>query len=342
MYTVYIYIWIIFLQIRQLMDANKKIFSTVDKYVKKHGLFRPGDHIIIGFSGGPDSVFLLHYLASIRRERNLTVIAAHFDHEWRENSAQDKEFCKDAAYEMGIEIVCQKASEMETIRWDGSKEAQGRAMRRAFFEDLYKRYDADFVALAHHGDDQLENFFIRVIRGTDLSGLVGMRPCAGIYIRPLLCLSKQEVIEYLHENKILYLSDSSNDSDEFLRNRIRKTVIPALQDCDDRFKANCANLIERLSLADSCIDVMTEVEYNDLKNGAHGGIHVPKFLVLDEHLKGRILIRWFCQENIPFSPTQHFFEEITRFLNNKKSKQHQVTPSWSIAKKGQYAVIQKN
>jgi tRNA(Ile)-lysidine synthase len=324
------------------MDSDKKIFSTVDKYTQKHGLFGLGVRIIVGFSGGPDSVFLLHYLVSLRQEYDLTIIAAHFDHEWRENSDQDRLFCLEYAQKMGVDFISQKASGMEKIRWDGSKEAQGRALRRAFFEDLYKRYDADFVALAHHSDDQLENFFIRVIRGTDLSGLVGMRPRAGIYIRPLLCLSKQEIIEYLHENKILYLSDSSNDSDKFLRNRIRKTVIPALQDCDDRFKTNCANLIERLSLADSCIDIMMVAIYEDLNRGPYGGIHVPKFLRLHEHLRCRILIHWFCQEKVSFSPAQQFFEEVVRFLNNKKSKQHQVTPLWSIAKKGLYAVIQKN
>ncbi len=170
----------------------KDLLSTIQAYNEKKGLIHDGARIIIGLSGGPDSVFLLHALAQLRTTRKLFLVAAHLDHEWRTESAQDMQFCKTLAESYAIPFVAKKISQLSlSYKSNGSKEEYGRKARRFFFESLAQEYNADAIALAHHADDQQETFFIRLMRGATVSGLYGMKPKDGLYIRPLLSIKKK-------------------------------------------------------------------------------------------------------------------------------------------------------
>jgi len=171
------------------------MLSKIITHINTHQLIPPGSKLVVGFSGGPDSVFLLHLLASIRTSHNITLIAAHLDHQWRSNSHEDVVFCKTMAEQLNITFISSTINALQKdFNANGSTEAQGRAARRHFFETVLKEQNAQGIALAHHLQDQEETFFIRLIRGSSLSGLTGMLSRDGAYIRPLLEINKSEIL----------------------------------------------------------------------------------------------------------------------------------------------------
>lgn len=313
------------------VECIKKIHQFINKY----NLLPEKSSIIIGLSGGPDSVFLLHLLRNLSKEKKLTLIAAHLDHQWRADSANDVRFCHDICSDLGITFIYTTAAELPDSLQHGSKEEIGRRMRRYFLQQVRENNDADFIALGHHLQDQEETFFIRLIRGTTLAGLTGMKPHDGVYIRPLLETNKQDILDYLATHKIAYLTDPSNISESFLRNRIRLNVLPALQECDERFNANFIRTIKHLQQAESYLQYHTTALFQtiaQLKNNTWY-VDTKKLQVYPIYMQNRLILHWIIMEQVPFVPTERFLDEIKRFLFKPEGKKHQIHKNWSINKK---------
>jgi len=320
------------------------LFSKIHAAISRDQLIKPGDTLIIGLSGGPDSVFLLHFLASIQEQMNLKLIAAHLDHGWRADSAKDVQFCQGVADALGVEFTAQKLSNLSTsLKFNGSLEDLGRQARRHFLQVTMNQYQAQAIALGHHLQDQQETFFIRLMRGTSLSGLVGMRPRHGNFIRPLLSVSKDEILAYLQEHQIPYLNDPTNDADTFLRNRIRQQVLPALKACDARFEKSFLATMERLHALESHLEHETTqlLERLTLCKFDKKGLDLKQMTLLPPIMQERLLIAWFCQEQIPFPPREQFLQEIMKFLHNPRGGSHAVHHAWSIGKKQNLIWIEK-
>lgn len=297
--------------------------------------------IIVGLSGGPDSVFLLDQLAALKNAGVIKeLIAAHLDHEWRSNSGKDALFCEQIAQKYAVPFESKKLSELDkTFR--GSKEEVGRKARRYFFEQLLKQYKADAIALGHHAQDQQETFFIRLIRGTSLAGLTGMKEKNGPYIRPLLHHTKQEIIDYLDTHKIAYLIDPSNASPEFLRNRIRNELLPALRAVDSRFDAHLLQTMDRLQQTENYLEQHTHDLFTAMttKHNTERIIDLHAFFKLPMVMQYRILMHWLKKEQVPFVPTESFLNEIIRFLKQPQSKTHAIHEQWGIKKEKRSAAI---
>lgn len=295
--------------------------------------------VILGFSGGPDSVFLLHVLALLQDDGLLKVIAAHLDHEWRVNSGADVEFCKQLCSKLNIEFLSAKASQLEAkIKFNGSCEEVGRAMRRCLFENVLTANGAHFIMLAHHAQDQQETFFMRLMRGTTLSGLRCMDYINGKYIRPLLEIDKDEIVKYLDQNQIKYLIDETNQSDKYLRNRIRKYVIPAAKKCDLRFNSKFQSSLSHLKQEDDFLKILAKQKFDeiftvDLKPNLLVG-DLNKFLGIEIVLQRRIVLEWLIKEGIKFQPSLKYIDEILRFLNSLRGGAHKIGCETSIVKKG--------
>lgn len=319
------------------------MINRIRDYILKNKLIEENSKVILGLSGGPDSTFLLHILRDLQKDFGFTLIAAHLDHEWRTNSSADVQFCKQICQDLNIAFFSSKISELNIeTKFNGSKEEVGRIMRRFFLEKIAKENNANKIALAHHLQDQEETFLIRLIRGTTLSGLVSMKSIDGKYIRPLLEINKNEIINFLDEKSIRYLIDPSNESFLFLRNRIRIKVLPALKECDKRFDGNFLRTLNKLKEAEDYLQETTEKKYKEILTNNLNEIDITKFLELDNFLKHRILFFWLYRSEVKFELTEKFLHEILRFLGKPGSATHEIHHDWIIEKKkGKGKIIKK-
>jgi len=327
-----------------MTHKKNSLIQNVDAFCQKYNLLPPDSSIIIGLSGGPDSMFLLNYLARQQKIKNLKVIAAHLDHQWRKNSADDVTFCAEQAKSHGIAFISATALELGFKKtYHGSQEEYGRIMRRSFFEMVKQQENANLIALAHHEDDQVETFFIRLIRGTTISGLCSMRPQQGSYIHPLLDISKENIIEYLQTHDIPYLIDPSNESSDFLRNRIRHQVIPVLESIDTRFTKNTLRTIESLQETDDFLTDITKktIEQISFIENNTLFLKIKELKILNSYLQKRVLFSWLCMQHIPVRPSAAWLKEILRFLFQQHGGTHQIHPEWSISKNKGIASIRK-
>lgn len=310
------------------------MFAEIENYSKMHDLIPSGSCIIIGLSGGPDSIFLLYFLHSLQARYNLTLIAAHLDHQWRTNSHEDVTFCHNVATKLGIPFNSTTIKKLNVpFTNKGSLEEFGRKARRYYFNKLVSEHNADAVALGHHANDQQETFFIRLVRGTTLSGLIGMKPQDGVYIRPLLNTYKQDILSYLHQHTIEYLIDPSNESESFLRNRIRARVIPELRSCDDRFDNNFLRTLESLNTAEEELHNYTNTLFISLANQEKNSLDYTRLVNYSDYMQKRVIIQWLISNNVTFTLTEKFLNEIMRFIHKGGiNKRHEVGQEWGITK----------
>ena len=298
-----------------------------------------GSVVIVGLSGGPDSIFLLRLLAATQHEKQLIIIAVHLDHQWRTESAHDAQFCQRLCKDLNITLIEGQASNITLNRpTSGSQEDLGRQLRRHFFEKVAQEHNAQYIALGHHADDQTETFLIRIIRGATLAGLTGIKKQNGLYWRPLLKLSKLEILEWLDQNNIEYLTDPTNASSDFLRNRIRSTVIPALKDSDSRFDANFARTLEHLQETEQFLVEMTQNYFNAVVD--HNlSLDIHKLKNLPPFLQKRIIVDWLYKNKVQVSVSDKLIKEVIRFFNHERGGLHQVHTTCGMEKKQNKANI---
>lgn len=186
-------------------------------------LCSPGDRVICALSGGADSVALLHGLLAVRDQLSITVSAAHFNHCLRgEESDRDEVFVRELCAQWGVELAVGRG-DPKALSGKSPEEA-ARELRYGFLLS-----QPGLIATAHHADDQAETVLLNLLRGTGLRGLCGIQPKQGRVIRPLLEVSREEIMAYVQANGLTYCTDRTNLEDDALRNRLRHHVIPLLQ-----------------------------------------------------------------------------------------------------------------
>ncbi len=221
---------------KQEARGRQRLLQDVDRFIEKHDLLGKRDTVVVGVSGGPDSIALLHYLTNALSDYQLSVIAAHMNHELRgEESLEDLAFVERYCKQEGITF---EASSEDVGRYKEvhqlSTQVAARECRYHFFEQVMERYHANALALAHHGDDQIETMLMRQVHGSTGAGLAGMpvkRPFStGMIIRPFLGITKEQVLDYCDTHSLSYRIDPSNSSDRYVRNRFRHHVLPFLKE----------------------------------------------------------------------------------------------------------------
>jgi tRNA(Ile)-lysidine synthase len=211
------------------------------------GAVKAGDTLILAVSGGADSMALLHAFSQARRTLGFRLIIAHFDHNLRASSGKDLLFVERAALGLGLECVTQV--NRRAVPEKGSVEAFARECRYDFLFRTARRFKASAVVTAHTKDDLAETVLMRVLRGTGLLGLRSILPCrvmGGIkLVRPLLIFSRQEVEDFLKSIKARFITDPTNASLDFTRNKIRRQLIPCMErEYQAGVKDNLARLAE--------------------------------------------------------------------------------------------------
>lgn len=199
---------------------------------KTHQLIKSGDRIVVGVSGGVDSIVLLHLLLDLRYQFGLNLIVAHYNHQLRRTADRDQRFVEKLAHRHHLPFYTDTSQTLKAAK-QGSIEELARKERLRFFEKLVVDYKAHGVALAHHKDDLAETVLMRIIRGTGLQGLRAIQPKTDfgriMLIRPLLRLSKSDILAYAKHHDLDYKEDPTNQQRKYLRNRVRNELLPLLQ-----------------------------------------------------------------------------------------------------------------
>ena len=197
-------------------------------------MFPRGAGVLVAFSGGPDSMALLHIMQALARRGELVVSGvAHLNHQLRGVEADlDEQFCRDIAAEQGLPIDVGRADIAAIARSSGrSVEDTARAVRYEFLGQALDRLGAEVIAVGHSLDDQAETFLLRLLRGAGTRGLGGIRPRAGKVVRPLLEVSRAELRRYADEHQLRFRIDASNEDVRIPRNRVRHRLMPVLEEC---------------------------------------------------------------------------------------------------------------
>lgn len=249
------------------------MIEKVKKAVQKYGMLDMGDRVIVAVSGGKDSMALLKALYMISGEYRLTLIAAHINHGIRGDDADREEtFVRQFSHNMGIEFESRKIHVPSLKKGAGrSIEDVGREERYRFLSYAAQTCEAQKIALGHHLHDQAETVIMNLLRGSGADGLKGMLPVRdSMFIRPLLFVRKEDIGAFIEEHQIPHMTDSSNDSNIYLRNRIRHDLIPALKkEFNPRLEENLSIMAEIFRLEN---DYMKTVTVNIIENRC---LHLP-------------------------------------------------------------------
>ena len=219
--------------------------ERLDKYIKQHNFFSKGDKLILAISGGADSVALAYLLKQL--EYDFTMAHCNFGLRNKESDA-DEVFVKKLAKKLGVKCFTKS---FETLKFATenkiSIQMAARDLRYDWFENLRQKLRLDFILTAHHRDDDMETFFINLLRGTGIKGMLGVPQKKGSIVRPLLFTKKNEIYDFLKKNKIEYQEDSSNKDNKYLRNKIRLQLIPLLEQMNPSFKETLTKEMDYLS-----------------------------------------------------------------------------------------------
>lgn len=210
-----------------------KFIEKVKKTIKKYRMLESGDKVIIGVSGGPDSMALLYALNQIKKKYNLELKVTHLNHGFRGKEAQrEAQFVEDMAQK--LKLSCEvKTFDVPAYKKKSSLSSQeaARVIRYQFLEDERKKFKATKVALGHNANDQAETLMMWLLRGAGVKGLSGIPPVReGVIIRPLIETTREEIEVYLEEKEIPFVIDSSNLKTDYLRNRLRHEIFPLLKE----------------------------------------------------------------------------------------------------------------
>lgn len=206
--------------------------KRIEKFIQKYHMLTCGDRVIAGVSGGADSVCLFLMLLELREKIGFDLIAVHVHHGLRGEAAdQDQQFVEALCEQHRIPLEIFRVN-LESIakKRKQSLEEAGRMVRREAFDSVCKKYGGNKIALAHHQNDNAETLLWNLSRGTGLDGLGGIRPVNGKFIRPLLCMNRKEIEEYLAKRKQSYCIDETNAGTDYTRNKLRHLVLPILEE----------------------------------------------------------------------------------------------------------------
>ena len=223
----------------------REVLEKVRIFIRQHHLLQDESRVVVGLSGGPDSVCLARILDKLGYE----VVAAHCNFHLRgEESMRDEQFVVSLCQQMGWNLYQEDFDTAAYARQQGiSIEMAAREYRYDWFKRLKEEVNAEAIAVGHHQDDNVETLLLNLTRGTGIKGLCGMQPKNGDVVRPLLCLTRKDILTYLEDIHQTYVTDHTNLEDDFARNKVRLDVLPLLETINQGAMKNLASTQENLT-----------------------------------------------------------------------------------------------
>lgn len=255
---------------------KEEVLKTIETY----NLIEMNDKIVIGVSGGPDSICLLHVLYGLKEKLGIEIVVAHVNHMLRDVADLETEYVQKFCKKLGIQCYVKKADILKISKTQkkGTEEV-GRQVRYDFFDEVAKKTNSNKIATAHNSNDRAETVILNILRGSGLSGLKGIEPIRdNKYIRPLINTDRQDIENYCNDNKLEPKYDKTNNENIYTRNKVRNTVIPYIK---KEFNPNIIKTINRLSsLAteeNEYLQAITKQEFENLL------IEKTENIILDLH-----------------------------------------------------------
>lgn len=273
---------------------NQKVLETIRKY----NLIEDGDKIVLGVSGGPDSICMLDNLREVKEEQiiEFEIYVAHINHMIREEAIDDEKYVQEYCKKYNIECFVKRADvqKIASEKKIGTEEA-GRKVRYDFFEEVLQKTESNKIAIAHNKNDKIETIIMHLFRGSGLSGLKGIEPIRdNKYIRPLLECERTEIEQYCEDKKLNPRIDKTNFENEYTRNKIRNIVIPYIK---KEFNPNIIQTLSRLSdlAADESnyIELQTQKAFEKIliaKEKEQITLNLKEFNKQDKVIKNRLIL----------------------------------------------------
>lgn len=305
-----------------------ELFREILKLNKKYNLIENNDTIVVGFSGGPDSVFLVEMLKKLQYFFNFKIYLVHINHLLRgEDADADENFSFEYAKKNNLEIFIKRIPVKEIAKEVGKTlEEVGREERYKFFSEIYEKVGANKIATAHNKDDQIETFLFRLIRGTSLQGLEGIKIKNNNIIRPISEIYKKDILKYLNKNEIQYKIDKTNFENEFTRNSIRLDLIPFIEErYNIKFKDKIFSLIEEIR-ENNQNNSLSLSNYTDSENR----IILEKIKFLSDFDKKNLFSLFLNQKNIEFNRNK--IDEINSLIKSNGTKKIDLDKTYRIVK----------
>ncbi len=270
--------------------------SKVMDFITKNNLVSAGDTVICGLSGGADSVSLLLVMRELSDKLGINVEAIHVNHCIRgEESDRDEAFCRELCSRLGVRFNAYSCNVPEYAEKTGlSHEEAARKLRYQIFND---NSEGKLIATAHNANDNLETAVLNLARGTGLKGLTGVPVSRGNIIRPLLCVSRSEIEAYLAENNQEYVTDSTNLSDDYTRNKIRHRIIPLLEEINPSVINTFINSAETLREEEKTISAQAEKVWQKSVSGKT----LHDISGEDKVIRRRCIARLLSENGLPYS-----------------------------------------
>ena len=314
-----------------------KLFREILNINKKYNLIENNDNIVVGFSGGPDSVFLVEMLKKLQCFFNFKIYLVHINHLLRgEDADSDENFSFEYAKKNNLEIFIKRIPVKEIAKEIGKTlEEVGREERYKFFSEIYEKVGANKIATAHNKDDQIETFLFRLTRGTSLQGLEGIKTKNNNIIRPISEIYKKDILEYLNKNEIQYKIDKTNFENEFTRNSIRLDLIPFIEErYNIKFKDKIFSLIEEIR-ENNQNNSLNLSDYTDSKNR----ILLEKIKFLSNFDRKNLLGLFLNEKNIEVNRNK--IDEINSLIKSNGTKKIDLNKTYRIVKNYTHLYIEE-
>ena len=311
------------------------LLEKIEKYCITNKLIEKGDRIVVGVSGGPDSLCLLSLLNSLKDKYELELIVVHINHSLREEADFEENYVKEMATKLNLKFFSKKVDiNMLSKEKKCSTEEVARNVRYEFFREILVKTNANKIAVAHNKNDNAETVLMNIIRGTGNEGVSGIDNKNNDIIRPLICISRNEIEKYCEEKSLTAMIDKTNFETIYTRNKVRNLVIPILKEINPDVIESLNRFSEIARDEEEFIEEYVDNIYNKIIKYDDKELYIEKdeFLKLKIGLKRRILRRAIYEfkntlKDVSFKTINNAIDEIARSQNGNLIK---IVPSVKI------------
>lgn len=306
--------------------SQKSLLYKVLKTIEENHLIIPGEKIIVAVSGGPDSVCLFHALWQLKEKLKINLAICHYNHRLRGgDSYNDFEFVKKFAKKYNVEFIEGEALADNLFK----SEDEAREARYAFFKKIFQKGGGEKIALGHNLNDQVETFFLRLLRGTGLSGLKSIPYSREKFIRPLLSISRNEILKYLKEENLAFCVDQTNYEPKYIRNYFRHGIFPLLYKINPNLDETISGTISIIQSEDLLLSQLTKSAYNRIllsESKEEIVLSRRKWLLIPAPLRMRIIREAILRINSLLDITVKQMQEVVKLIEKGEGKKKKILP----------------